>query len=156
MNATKITHRQAASRIQVALTKRGIRGEFKAAGTGSLYLTIETADGDTLTLRVADHPAPAWGGFRQNDEGTGERGGRADLCVNNPDPSETPAHEKQDITLADWRVAVDRFAALVADEGGQAPDPMDVMIAESLAASRAWAARILRDGEARMAAQGID
>lgn len=71
------------STIEKKLQSSGI--EFRTnwnADKNSAYVKfVSPVDGETYTVRVSDHKQPEFGGFRQNDEGTGSRGFAADLSI---------------------------------------------------------------------------
>lgn len=71
------------SAIEKKLQSSGV--EFQTnwnADKNSAYVKfVSPIDGETYTVRVSDHKQPEFGGFRQNDEGTGSRGFESDLSI---------------------------------------------------------------------------
>lgn len=72
----------------------------------SSYLTARAPDGTAVTLRIADHESPEYGGYRERD-GEGGRWGRADVLIDPAQPEAT--------VVAQVERAVQQIRSAIAD-----------------------------------------
>jgi hypothetical protein len=80
---------QQAARLARGLRAAGVTFQRENAGTGSVYFRVELPEGESLSLRVADHAQPEHGGVRWSPAlGMATRKGAADFSAD-PETGQT-------------------------------------------------------------------